>query len=169
MNIEQNNGTLTIFAATDMLGIEIHYSGNITINPTLPDNWLCRANKNKIIIFSLGTNKLQVEQELFTYTGKLNIKYAFATPNGIDKKIISISNPKRTWDNIYYKGADYTSMTDTWDNMQSKNESNTIRGYKSIVNTNHIKITDKLLKTENLTTKATISTTKPNTGTTGGY
>jgi len=169
MNIEQNNGTLSIFAANHMLGIEIHYSGNITINPTLPDNWICRANKSKIIIFSLGTNKLQVEQELFTYTGTLNIKYAFATSSGTDKKIISISNPKRTWDNIYYKGTDYTSITNTWDKIQSKNKSNTIKGYKNIVNTNHIRITDKLLKSNKISTKATISTTKPSTRTTGGY
>lgn len=170
MNAELKNGSFILYNASDMLGIEIHYSGQITIDPKLPQDWICRANTNTILIFSLGNNKLNIEQELFTYTGTLNVKYAFATPNGKDKKNISVANPKRNWDNIYFKDADFTSLTEDWDSIQSKNKSNIKKGYTSIVNQNHIKQTNKLLQAEKPKQTPSATTTRTTrTTTTGGY
>jgi len=167
MNAEIKNGTFILYNDKPTLaGIEIHYAGNITIEPTLPEGWVCRANRKKIIIFSLGTNPLSSEQSLFTFAGKLNVKFAFAATTNLTKISISVSNPKRTWDNIYFKGSDFTSMTEEWDNIENKNESGAKKSYSQIVSSNHIKQTNKLLTEEK--PSSTPSATKT-TRTTGGY
>lgn len=170
MNAEITNGTFILYNDQPTLaGIEIHYAGNITIEPTLPEGWVCRANRKKIIIFSLGANPLSSEQSLFTFAGKLNVKFAFAATTNLTKISISISNPKRTWDNIYFKDADFTSLSEDWNTIENKNESGAKKSYSQIVSSNHIKQTNKLLTEEKPSSTPSATQTTRSTRTTGGY
>jgi len=170
MNAEITNGTFILYNDQPTLaGIEIHYAGNITIEPTLPEGWVCRANRKKIIIFSLGTNPLSSEQSLFTFAGKLNVKFAFAATKDLTKISISVSNPKRTWDNIYFKDADFTSLSEDWNTIENKNESGAKKSYSQIVSSNHIKQTNKLLTEEKPSSTPSATQTTRSTRTTGGY
>lgn len=171
MNAEINNGQFILFNdQPNTAGIEIHYAGNINIDPTLPDGWICRANRKKIIIFNIGNNKLSPEQTLFTFSGKLNIKFAFAATSDLQKINISTTNPKRNWDNIYYEGSDISNISEDWDSIQNKNESGTKKSYAQIVNDRHIKRTNKLLQAEKpIQTPSATTTRTTRTTTTGGY
>tara|TARA_R100000655_G_scaffold59411_1_gene97838 strand:- start:1762 stop:2265 length:504 start_codon:yes stop_codon:yes gene_type:complete len=167
MNAEIKNGTFILYNVQPTLaGIEIHYAGNITIEPTLPEGWVCRASRKKIIILNLGSNILSSDQSLFTFSGKLNIKFAFAATTDLIKISISVSNPKRNWNNRYFKGADFTSMTENWDSIENKNESKKSLDSSNIVSQRHIKQTNKFLTEEK--PSSTPSATKT-TRTTGGY
>lgn len=169
MNAEIKNGTFILYNdQTTLAGIEIHYAGNITIEPTLPEGWVCRANRKKIIIFNLGSNPLSSEQSLFTFAGKLNVKFAFAATTDLTKINISVSNPKRTWDNIYFKGSDISNISEDWDSIENKNESGAKKSYSQIVSSNHIKQTNKLLQAEKPKQTPSAPTTRT-TRTTGGY
>jgi hypothetical protein len=166
MNAELKNGSFILYNAQDIRGIEIHYTGSITINPTLPTGWVCRANKNKILIFNMSNEKLNSEQNLFTYTGTIKIRYAFGTADGRSKTYITISNPKRNWNNIYYRGADFTSLTENWDTIENKDKSNSKTGFTSIVNQQHIKETNKIFKVDKTIKRPSVSVS---TSSSGGY
>lgn len=167
MNAEITNGTFILYNDQPTLaGIEIHYAGNITIEPTLPEGWVCRANRKKIIIFSLGTNPLSSEQSLFTFAGKLNVKFAFAATSNLQKIKILTTISKRTWDSMYFVESDISNISEDWNTIENKNESGAKKSYSRIVSSNHIKQTNKLLTEEKPSSTPSVTKT---TRSTGGY
>lgn len=75
------NGVCTI-EGSDIMGIEINYSGNITIDDKTSDSFALMAGINKILIFPVGKGTLN---ELFDYNGELKIISVIAIDNNTDK------------------------------------------------------------------------------------
>jgi hemin uptake protein HemP len=174
MNAETQNGKLILYNVnTEISGLEIHYTGNVQINPTMPEGWLCRANNKKIIIFNTGYNKLNTEQQLFNYIGELKIRLMFGGDKNGNKLDIEISNPNRSWNNIYFSNADISVMSENWDKIDSKSKSTSqskTETYSNIVSQKHIIESNKLLQAEKPTqTPAATTTRTTRTTTTGGY
>ena len=173
MNAETQNGKLILYNTNpELAGLEIHYTGNVQIEPTMPSGWICRANNKKIIILNTGINKFETEQQLFIYTGELKIRLIIGGDTSGNRLSIQLSNPNRSWNNGYYQGADISTMTETWDSIQSKSKSaSRSLSYSSIVSKKHIKETNKILQAEKLTQTPSATTTRKNrtTRTTGGY
>ncbi len=114
----------------DLAGIEISHAGNIYINPTLPDGWILRASKKKILIFNMGTNILENGHQLFTYEGTFNFRNMMGATKTAERVNMSCLNSKRNWDNNYHSVTELGYMTENWDAIENKNVSK-ITNYKA--------------------------------------
>ena len=65
-------GECSISSDTDILGIEIHFTGKVNIKPTLPEGWYLRGNSSKIIIFTMQNVPIK-NQKLFEYEGTITL------------------------------------------------------------------------------------------------
>tara|TARA_R100000808_G_C2134995_1_gene143469 strand:- start:311 stop:994 length:684 start_codon:yes stop_codon:yes gene_type:complete len=150
MDSEIKNGKFILYNTdTSTSGIEIHYTGNVTITPLVPEGWIFRANKKKILIFNLGTNTLGNQQELFSFIGKFNIRYGFVVNKNLERTDIMPSNPKRNWSNSYHADQEISTMTENWDSIQDQNDISAAKKSKfipkrtispNIVNNNNISV-----------------------------
>ena len=103
----------------DLAGIQIIYSGQVYINPTLPEGWALRAGKNKILIVNFGTNIIQNGSDLFTYEGVLNVRNCYGSTKQMEKVRITVANKKVVWGNSSMRGM--TEKNDTWDSLEHNN------------------------------------------------
>ena len=111
-----NNGDCFIESKTDILGIEIDFTGTASITPTLPDGWIMQGNKNKMLLVGLQGSPIK-NQKLFTYEGSITIKKVIVANNEAKRILCAIQNVNLTWDNQYWTP---TKQQDTWDNFKSK-------------------------------------------------
>ena len=111
-----NNGDCFIESKTDILGIEIDFTGTASITPTLPDGWIMQGSKSKMLL--IGLQGLPIKnQKLFTYEGSITIKKVIVANNEAKRILCAIQNVNLTWDNQYWTP---TKQQDTWDNFKSK-------------------------------------------------
>ena len=117
-----SNGKFILYNEFPTLaGIEINYTGNIYFSSTLPEGWVLRANKKKVLIFNMGTNQIGHGDTLFTYEGELRIKYCFGGTKEGEKVKIKTPNKRISWNSNKMWGL--TEQTNTWESMESKNKS----------------------------------------------
>ena len=67
-----NDGICSIEADTDVLGIELKFTGNAEITPELPEGWIMQGNTKKILMIGLNGVPIQ-NQILFSYVGYMDI------------------------------------------------------------------------------------------------
>jgi hypothetical protein len=119
---EITNGVFKLYNKyPELAGIEITYSGEVHIIPTLPEGWVLRASESKIIIFNMGTNNLENGHKLFTFQGVLNVRNCLGASKNAKRIRITMINKKIIW------GADkmdgLTDKQESWDSMEVNNES----------------------------------------------
>tara|TARA_Y100001938_G_scaffold47486_2_gene66093 strand:+ start:149 stop:808 length:660 start_codon:yes stop_codon:yes gene_type:complete len=122
-------------------GIEIRYSGNISIVSTLPESWILRANSKKILIFNINGQALPISCELFAFIGQIHIIDILAADSNYNEYHILVSNPKRNWNSNYYINTELSSMTENWGDIKdlNGNQPNLIdKRNKQILNKNSI-------------------------------
>ena len=98
------NGIATI-EGSDIRGVQIKYSGSITVEKTAGDNFVLAHANNGIIIFPLGEGYLN---ELFNYNGTMKIISVMAVDNNGERVPCAV---KRVMD--YSELLDSTSETIT--------------------------------------------------------
>lgn len=103
----------------ELAGIEITYSGEVYINPTLPEGWALRAGKNKILIVNFGTNIIENGSDLFFYEGVLNVRNCLGATKTGERVQLTVSNKKVLWGDSKMQGM--TEKTDTWDSLEHNN------------------------------------------------
>lgn len=104
---------------SELAGIEITYSGEVYINPTLPEGWALRAGNNKILIVNFGTNIIENGSDLFTYEGVLNVRNCLGATKQMERVQITVANKKILWGDSKMLGM--TEKTDTWDSLEHNN------------------------------------------------
>jgi len=111
-----NDGNCFIESKTDILGIEIDFTGTASITPTLPDGWIMQGSKSKMLL--IGLQGLPIKnQKLFTYEGSITIKKVIVANNEAKRILCAIQNVNLTWNNQYWTP---TKQQDTWDSFKSK-------------------------------------------------
>ena len=103
----------------ELAGIQINYSGEVYINPTLPEGWILRAGKNTILIFNMGTNIIENGSDLFFYEGVLNVRSCLGATKTGERVMLTILNKKILWGDSKMLGM--TEKTDTWDSLEHNN------------------------------------------------
>ena len=110
-----NNGSCSIECDVDILGIEIDFTGKVSITPTLPEGWIMQGNKSKMLL--IGLQGLAIKnQELFTYKGTIKLKKVVVANKEAKRIICNIENVNPTWKNQYW---DTSIEADSWDNFKS--------------------------------------------------
>jgi len=81
VNLYYGQGECTIDpGGSKILGVEIHYTGNITVEKTASDNFVLINNNNGIVIFPIqGLNESL--SDLFNYSGNMKIKSVLVADN----------------------------------------------------------------------------------------
>ena len=122
MDIEK--GAITLHNITpNLAGVEITYSGNVYFNPTLPEGWIMRAGRKKILIVNFGENILVSGESVCSYEGKLNIKMGIGVTKALVRLPIGLINPTNLWVGPTFGGASMDLHTENWDTIENKNES----------------------------------------------
>tara|TARA_R100001530_G_scaffold120949_1_gene88310 strand:+ start:120 stop:530 length:411 start_codon:yes stop_codon:yes gene_type:complete len=74
----------------EVAGLEIRFKGNAEILSNVPNGWLFRAGKNKMIILALQKN-VPLDKLLFTYEGRIFIKSVRVTNWGLRQNRLPIT------------------------------------------------------------------------------
>ena len=111
--IYYGNGDCTI-EGTEIRGVEINYSGGVSITKTCSDSFHIIANTNKIMIFPTGEGFLN---NLFTYIGKIKITSIIVADNNGEKVPCSI---KRVMDYAELLNSKAEDLTVFSENLNSE-------------------------------------------------
>ena len=160
--ISCEKGSCVISSDTDILGIEIHFTGKVNIKPTLPEGWYLRGNNNKIIIFTMQNVPIK-NQKLFEYEGTITLKKAIvANTEGKQIKCI-VNKDKSQWSNQEWS---LDIEADTWDNFKDITPNGKVTKTSYIIDDDLPEADKTKIKTRRRTTT---STSVVSSGSTGGY
>jgi len=155
-------GECSISSDTDILGIEIHFTGKLNVKPTLPEGWYLRGNNNKIIIFTMQNVPIK-NQTLFEYEGTITLNKAIvANTEGKQIKCI-VNKDKSQWSNQEWS---LDVETDTWDNFKDITPNGKVTKTSYIIDDDLPEVDKTKIKTRRRTTT---STSGVSSGSTGGY
>ena len=110
-----NNGSCSIESNVDILGIEIDFTGKVSITPTLPEGWVMQGNKSKMLLIGLQGVAIK-NQELFTYKGTIKLKKVLVANKEAKLIRCNIENVNPTWTRQDWS---MDIEADTWDNFKS--------------------------------------------------
>lgn len=120
-------GTASLQASINILGLEIHTTGNYNLTSLLENNWLVEYRNNKIIVVDLeGVGSKSIK--LFSIQGLMKIKKLIAID--INQNYVTAG---QTSDDFLYKwnfdkGTKLNENTTTWDSLNTTNQSTTYTG-----------------------------------------
>lgn len=157
-------GECSISSDTDILGIEIHFTGKVNIKPTLPEGWYLRGSSSKIIIFTMQNVPIK-NQTLFEYEGTITLNKAIvANTEGKQIKCI-VNKDKSQWINQEWS-LDVEQVT--WDNFKDITPNGKVTKTSYIIDDDLPKVDKTKIKTRRRTTTSTY-TGGGSSGSTGGY
>ena len=153
-------GECSISSDTDILGIEIHFTGKLNVKPTLPEGWYLRGSSSKIIIFTMQNVPIK-NQTLFEYEGTITLNKAIvANIEGKQIKCI-VNKDKSQWINQEWS---LDVEADTWDNFKDITPNGKVTKTSYIINDDLPEVDKTKIKTRRRTTTSGVSS-----GSTGGY
>ena len=158
-------GKCSISSDTDILGIEIHFTGKVNIKPTLPEGWYLRGNSSKIIIFTMQNVPIK-NQLLFQYEGTIKLNKAIvANVEGKQIKCV-VKKDESQWTKQNWS---LDVEADTWDKFKDITPNGKVKKTSYIIDDDlpEAQPVDKTkIKTKRRTTT---STNGVSSGGSGGY
>ena len=166
--ISYENGECLISSNTDIMGIEIHFTGKVNIKPTLPEGWYLRGNNSKIIIFTLQNVPIK-NQLLFQYEGTIKLNKAIvANVEGKQIKCVVKKDESQWTKQNWFLDVE----ADTWDKFKDITPNGKVKKTSYIIDDDlpEAKPVDKTkIKTKRRTTTSSYTTGGGSSGGSGGY
>ena len=164
--ISYENGECLISSNTDIMGIEIHFTGKVNIKPTLPEGWYLRGNSSKIIIFTMQNVPIK-NQLLFQYEGTIKLNKAIvANVEGKQIKCV-VKKDESQWTKQNWS---LDVEADTWDNFKSNVKKGKATKTKyNLPDYDLPKVDNTKIKTKRRTTTSSYTTGGGSSGGSGGY
>ena len=155
-------GECLISCDTDIMGIEIHFTGKVNIKPTLPEGWYLRGNSSKIIIFTMQNVPIK-NQLLFQYEGTIKLNKAIVA--NVEAKQIKciVKKDESQWTRQNWS---LNVEADTWDNFKDITPNGKVTKTSYIIDDDLPKVDKTKIKTKRRTTT---STSGVSSGGSGGY
>tara|TARA_Y100000356_G_scaffold133139_1_gene139724 strand:- start:594 stop:1145 length:552 start_codon:yes stop_codon:yes gene_type:complete len=160
--ISCEKGSCVISSDTDILGIEIHFTGKVNIKPTLPEGWYLRGNNNKIIIFTMQNVPIK-NQLLFVYEGTITLNKCVVANSEAKQIKCIVKRDESQW--IKQKWS-LDIEADTWDNFKDITPNGKVTKTSYIIDDDLPEADKTKIKTRRRTTT---STSVVSSGSTGGY
>ena len=147
-----NNGECYIDTPIGVSGIQINFQGKVDITPNLPNDFIMQGNTSKILIFTLGKNKLS-SGLIFTYFGDIEVLEFIACDEKGQRLIEVFQNSEPSWSNLEFE---HDKQDNLWNNIKNNRRN-------SIVNQTNYNLPDYgLPKVEKVQSKKTVQrTTQP--------
>ena len=106
--------------------VEIEFTGNLSIKSLLPNDYLVKKGKGKLIILKFNKSDI-IEKELFKYYGGCFINYAFLVDSNYEKHQLLVRRRLNFWNNLTFFAKDdgtmlpyfYTEISTNWDKLES--------------------------------------------------
>tara|TARA_R100001594_G_scaffold114015_2_gene148871 strand:+ start:1615 stop:2148 length:534 start_codon:yes stop_codon:yes gene_type:complete len=125
-----DKGECSISSDTDILGIEIYFSGKADITPELPEGWYLRGNKSKIIIFSMQNVPIK-NSLLFKYNGIVNIKRVIVANSEAKQFRCRIRKDKSQW---VRQDWSMSAEAGTWDDFKDITPNGKVKKTSYVIN-----------------------------------
>ena len=163
--ISYENGECLISSDTDIMGIEIHFTGKVNIKPTLPEGWYLRGNSSKIIIFTMQNVPIK-NQLLFQYEGTIKLNKAIVA--NVEAKQIKciVKKDESQWTRQNWS---LDVEADTWDNFKDITPNGKVKKTSYIIDDDLPKVDKTKIKTKRRTATSSYTTGGGSSGGSGGY
>ena len=112
--IMADNGVCSLQADVGVMGIQLHFIGEVEITPELPEGWILQGNNNTILMFTLGANSIQ-NQELFTYKGYIKIVKAIISNDKGEQLSETIKEVNSNWSSQSF---DFSIDATSWEDYK---------------------------------------------------
>lgn len=159
-----NDGDCFIESNVDIMGIEIDFTGNAKITPTLPEGWVMQGNKYKMLLFALQGLPIK-NQKLFTYLGEIKINKIIVANKDAKRIFCAIRNVEASWTRQNWS---MDIEADTWDNFKNKSKKGKISKTKYNLPDYGLPEVDKT-KIKKTRRRTTTLTSGGSSGGSGGY
>tara|TARA_Y100001963_G_scaffold160207_1_gene269007 strand:+ start:2030 stop:2545 length:516 start_codon:yes stop_codon:yes gene_type:complete len=121
VEFQTNNGKVDLKTTKKIVAIELDVYGKFELTYTLPNHWIARNSKRKIVLVDPTLEGI-VDQQLFTFTGHMKIEKPLAITDDQEIVIKYITDDEKLYKWNLSKGNAFDTNTTTWDNMQSQNK-----------------------------------------------
>ena len=163
--IMADNGVCSLQADVGVMGIQLHFIGEVEITPELPEGWILQGNNNTILMFTLGANSIQ-NQELFTYKGYIKIVKAIISNDKGEQLSETIKEVNSNWSSQSF---DFSIDATSWEDYKDTKRVGKVNRTRYNLPDYNLPKVEKQIKTRSRTTTTTKPTYKSGNGSSGGY